>query len=261
MPNNHELLTFARSLAKDSGEMLAHFFDSSFQTYAKGINDVVTEADLAVEKMIIDAIRTQYPSHKIYSEETRQDKFDSDDYVWFIDPLDGTFNFSYRIPVFGVSIALQHLDNVQIGVINLPSTQDQYYASRGSGAFLNGKAINPVPDLDNQYVVLGAISVRKPELGQKLTRLIMQEHENIRKFRDISATAVALCIASNHTDTIMIDTTFKPWDIAAGALIATEAGLVVTDLQGNPWNTLMDSCLAAPVSLHASILSKLKEQT
>jgi len=127
--------------AKEAGDILFENFQKIKQVDKKGERELVSNVDLASEKKIIEIIKDKYPDHDILCEESGVHD-NSSDYRWVIDPLDGTHNYIYGINMFGVSIALDYKGEIILGVINMPSTNELYWAEKGKGAYLNDERIH-----------------------------------------------------------------------------------------------------------------------
>ena len=142
--NYNQYLTKAMEWAKDAGEVTLRYFRSHDLKSVTKQNDfdVVTEADKASERLIIDSIRREFPTHSILSEESGSDTVADSEWLWVIDPLDGTTNFNQGLPVYSISIALQHNGETVVGVVYAPYLGEMFHAAKGEGAFLNGKKLH-----------------------------------------------------------------------------------------------------------------------
>src|SRR6267142_6643024 len=140
------LLNFAIQTARDAGRLLAERFGRALRVTNKSELDLVTESDLASERLIIDRIKTYYPRHAILAEESGvsgpADRAGQDEWRWIIDPLDGTTNYAHGYPCFCVSIGLEHQGRLEIGVVYDPIRDEMFAAERGQGASLNGRRIS-----------------------------------------------------------------------------------------------------------------------
>ncbi|HNT30248.1 MAG TPA: inositol monophosphatase family protein [bacterium] len=247
-------LEFARQLAIDAGKILLSYYGNNPETIVKGKNDVVTAADFAVESLCVERIKSVYPEHKILSEEKVKDTFSPDDYVWIIDPLDGTNNFSFGLAYFNTSIALYHREQVISGVVNVPVMQELFWAEQNQGAFLNGKALKVHADEHDRLLLLGEICLHDLEKGLDKADLQRNLLPHLSQYRVLGALALDLAYVAKTPAACTIDRYFYPWDVAAGALIAEEAGAKVTDLEGRPWSIHAQSILAAHPAIHAKII-------
>ena len=252
-------LDFATNLARLAGEHQLEYYQKKIQTKIKGLNDFVTEADLAIEEMLKNKIREQFPQHKIYSEEKTKDEFEESDWVWIIDPIDGTGNFASGIPFFCVSIALWHRGHVQLGVVHAPVFQETFHAVRGQGAFLNQHPLQARPSPQGRLIMLGELGVRKSAETKLSLQTIQQLTPKIGTMRMLGAMALDLCYSAKLAGGNCFCNAFYPWDIAAGALIAQEAGNLVTDFKSQPWTIYSTTCLAAHPQAHGAFIQALKD--
>lgn len=241
---------------------LMRFFNGTFTISNKeGINNLVTEADHAAEKAIIDIIKKDFPEHNILSEEAgevliagRQEGVDSE-YKWIIDPIDGTVNFANGIPICCVSIALEHNGNVILGAVYNPNLREFFFAEKDSGATLNDKKI----EVSNKTQVITSCLVT----GFPYTYL---DHPNgplqvfetlIRKgipVRRLGSAAIDLCwVAAGRFDGFY-EHKLQAWDSAAGFLIVEEAGGKVTDFKGDHYSPYQPHILATNGKIHEEML-------
>jgi myo-inositol-1(or 4)-monophosphatase len=216
-------------------------------TRKSSATDLVTEIDHAVEALIVDRLLEARPDDGVLGEEGG-DRVGHSGVRWVIDPIDGTTNFVYRIPSFAVSIAAVADGVALAGVVAIPSLGETFAASRGGGARCNGEpiAVSGETDLRLALVATGFSydSVRRGEQGRVVAALL----PGIRDIRRMGAASVDLCsVACGRVDGYY-ETGLAPWDHAAGALIASEAGAVVSDLHGGVPSAA--SVVAAPPALH-----------
>jgi len=231
-------LKFAIKLAKEAGKIIMNGLDKVIIERSKlDKRDICTNIDEKVEKMLVSRIKKQYPHHKIYGEEYGKIKGESD-YVWIIDPLDGTKYYSSGIKLFDVSIALWKGNLPIAGVVYLPATNDIYFAERGIGAFCNQKRIkvSGINKLSDSIIYLDITGSNKPKPNEQKTamerlRLIF---ENVYRFRAFGLGAVACCYIAQGGLEGYFDLTGKEkiLDIAAGITVAKEAGAKITGLDG-----------------------------
>ncbi|MFM8454729.1 MAG: inositol monophosphatase family protein [Gammaproteobacteria bacterium] len=228
----HPHLNIAVKAARLAGRILMRFYDSPerLQTREKGFHDLVTIADGKAEEAIIDTIKTAYPKHHILAEEqgSLESNVDSD-YLWIIDPLDGTFNYAHGYPSFCVSIALQFKNYVDIAVIYDPISQDLFTAVKGQGAQLNGKRIRVSKATNFQHGLIGACLPyrnikRMPEYCRHIQALVEQGC-NVRWSGSAALNLAA--VAAGRLDGFWAHALEK-WDIAAGILLIKEAGGIVS---------------------------------
>lgn len=217
-------------IAKAAGDYLERMYYTEFNISSKGIKDLVTDADYGAEKIIIEMIREKYPDHSILSEEAGEE-MKSSRYKWVIDPLDGTINFSRKIPVFGVIIALLEDEKTVAGVHYLPMLKETYSAFRGGGAYLNGSriAVSDTEDLSEYIMGLGDFNIgkdngMKKEDNEILKDIINKLSPQTMRTKIFGAACMDLaCIASGRTEVLFYPFT-NPWDVSAGILMIEEAG-------------------------------------
>lgn len=207
--------------------------DKSFRSKDGG-GDIVTEIDLACEKLIISRIKEEYPDDDILSEEAGSIALGGDRRMWIIDPLDGTRNYMQHIPFFCVSIAVTRGGVPEAGVVYDAIHDEIFAAERGKGATLNGQPIS-VADVDRIEDALVSVSwVRRKCDGKRFVSYIDMLSNETSYFRRFGAAALVMCyIACGRVHTYL-QGGLCPWDVAAASLIIEEAGGIVTDFDGKP---------------------------
>jgi len=214
--------------------------------------ELVTDVDFQVEGEIITVIKGEYPDHSILSEEQGY-LYRDPQYKWIIDPLDGTHNYARKLPMFGVSIALEHRGKVVLGVISLPYFRELYAAERGKGAYCNDEKLH-VSDIglsESLMIYDTKLRVNKEPMIGYLNDLV---HE-VFIIRMYGCATWDLCLVAKGQAEFAVDFTSKPWDMAAGALIVEEAGGKVTDMQGNTWSAYSKGYIASNGKVHEEVLS------
>lgn len=254
-------------MALQAGELLrAGFnrrpgFGNQIQVDFKGEIDLVTEMDHRVEDFLLAEIRNRFPSHSVYTEE-RGRLEGSADHRWYLDPLDGTVNYAHGLPFFTVSIAYAENGLVQLGVIYEPMQAECFSAERGRGAWLNGESIkvSETRQLVDSLLVTGFPYDIRTNPENNLDHFV---HFSLltRGVRRLGSAALDLCyVAAGRLDGFW-EIRINAWDIAAGGLIAAEAGGVVTDIYGGPdYLSGSPSILAANPYLHRQMLAVLNGQ-
>lgn len=205
----------------------------------KGRNDFVSDADLAAEKAVIDTILKNHPDHAILAEESGQRG--ESDYIWIIDPLDGTTNYLHGFPVFCVSVAVAHKGRLEHGVVYDPLRQEMFTATRGQGAQLDGHKIRVSGRKDLERALLGTgFPYRESnEAFEPYMNMLVSAMKSTAGIRRAGAAALDLCyVAAGRLDAFW-ETGLKPWDLAAGTLIIRESGGIVSGLNGS--EDFMDS--------------------
>jgi len=234
-----------------SAEILNGYLGKLTTIGKKGPIDLVTEADIESEKQIIAIIRALYPDHEFLAEESGLNKSTPSIYRWIIDPLDGTTNFAHQIPIFAISIAFAINDEVVVGVVLNPVSGELFTAIRGHGATLNGKAIC----VSNEHTISESLLVTgfPYDMALMIDPLIIRFKrclQSARGIRRLGSAALDLCfIACGRFDGFW-EEHLKPWDTAAGFLIAKEAGAMVTDFSGNPYTINKKEILATNSHIH-----------
>ncbi len=233
-PAADDLLALAVRLAEAAGDLLVGQRPDRLQIGTKSTpTDVVTEMDRAAERLILDGIRRARPDDAVLAEESGGGSGVSG-VRWLVDPIDGTVNYLYGIPDFAVSIAAEVDGEVAVGVVHDPSKRLTYSAVRGAGSRCNGAPLScsAVTELAQTLVATGfgyAASDRARQ-AQVLTRVLPR----VRDIRRIGAAALDLCsVAAGRVDAFY-ERGLSPWDLAAGALVAREAGVRVEGLHGRP---------------------------
>ena len=250
---------FIQKLAKEAGEAVLKRFGKDGAHYMKSDHawDEVTKADLLSEKIIISAIQKRYSRHGIISEESAAVN-EGEEYVWIIDPIDGTLNFSLGVPMFGVMICLVHQGNVILSAINLPATKELFFAKAGKGTYLNGKRIHCSrrKSLDNSFG-LGSTTMggRTAKFIQQVLRVGKKERVYLGSFGSMSSNACY--VACGRRDWI-VPLMGKVWDFAPTYLMLKEAGCKVTDTKGKPWKLGINEMVAANPTLHKELLKLTK---
>lgn len=201
----------------------------------KSPNDFVTEVDQAAEQAIIEVLLTAYPGHGILAEESGRTHGAKDsDYLWIIDPLDGTTNFIHGFPVYAVSIGLAVKGQIQQAVVYDPCRNDLFYASKGRGAFLNDKRLRVSKrNRMNDALIGTGFPFRKGDNFKRYVAMFETIMTQCAGLRRPGAAALDLCyVAAGYYDGFF-ETGLSPWDIAAGSLMITEAGGLVGNFTGD----------------------------
>lgn len=239
----HALLNVAVMAAHRAGDTLIRNLNKldkiKTRVKIKGHNDFVSEADHTAERVIIETIHKHYPDHAIIAEESGEQG--ESEYVWIIDPLDGTTNFLHGFPIFCVSIALMHRGQLEHGVVYDPMRQELFTASRGKGAHLDGRRIrvSGEKNLDRSLIGTGFPFRHSNKLIKPYINMLVKAIEETAGVRRPGAAALDLCyVACGRLDAFW-ETGLNKWDIAAGALIIREAGGLISGLDGS--DTFLDT--------------------
>ena len=247
------MLNFAIDVARDAGGLLMQRLGAAKVTN-KGDIDLVTEADLASENLIIERIRSYFPQHGILAEESGEAELvggaKRSEWKWIIDPLDGTTNYAHSYPCFCVSIALEHAGVLEIGVVYDPVRDEMFAAERGNGATLNDRKItvSSVEELKDAMLCTGfPYNVReRPDFTRDFANFTMAA-QAVR--RDGSAALDLAYVACGRFDGFWEDG-LSPWDIAAGQILIEEARGKVTNFDNEPLSIYTKKVLASNGLVH-----------
>ena len=231
----HPMLTIAVRAARAAGQTIMRAYTEldRIEVDAKGVNDFVTSVDKEAEAAIIYQIRKSYPDHSIVGEENGENRGTNQDYLWIVDPLDGTNNFVNGVPHFAVSIAMQYKGKTEVAVVYDPVRDELFSAVRGKGAKLNDFRIrvNNVSDLGGSLVATG-FPFKARQHTETYMKLFGETFSLCADLRRAGSAALDLAyVAAGRVDAFF-ELGLKPWDIAAGDLIVREAGGTVTDFSG-----------------------------
>lgn len=255
------MLNFAIQTARDAGSLLAERFGRALRITNKSELDLVTESDLASEKLIIDRIKTYHPRHAILAEESGASSPPTaeaqSEWRWIIDPLDGTTNYAHGYPTFCVSIGLEHNGRMEVGVIYDPVRDELFTAERGEGASLNGRRIHvsAINNLSTALLCTGfPYDVReRSEFARHFANFIMNA-QGVR--RDGAAALDLAYVACGRFDGFW-EEGLKPWDVAAGSLMVEEACGRVSKYDGSPLSIYTPPILASNGLLHEQMMRVL----
>jgi len=256
---NDDYLNIAVEAALAASPVIMGALDAPRIANQKGKTDLVTAADLKSERIIQSIILSHCPSHQILAEESGQTNHVSD-YLWIIDPLDGTTNFVHGYPSFAVSIGLFHQNSPIVGVVlEMPNTR-LYSAIIGQGAWCEGQAIqcSRTDKLQESLLVTG-FGYEHGAHWERNMALFKQMTDQTQGVRRLGAAAVDLChVASGKVDGFW-EYDLKPWDTAAGILLAEEAGCVITQIDGTPYDIYQNNILVANPTIHSQMVKEFKQ--
>jgi len=259
-------LTELENMARSAGEILRSGFrkrpgiEQKVQIQYKGEIDLVTEVDHKSEQYLLAEIRKRFPQHTIFTEESG-DLAGDDCCIWYIDPIDGTVNYAHGVPLFAVSIAYAEDGAVRLGVVYDPIADELFSAERGKGAFLNGLPlrVSAAAALDQSLLVTGfPYDIRtNPRNNLELYTRLSLKSQGVRR---LGTAAIDLCyVAAGRVDGYW-EIAIMAYDVAAGGLIAAEAGALVTGVYGErDYIAARTSILAANPAIHAQLLQVIKE--
>ncbi|MFC2065286.1 inositol monophosphatase family protein [Chloroflexota bacterium] len=258
--SNTPSLSFIKDLARKAGEIVRKGYALQHRVDYKSEIDLVTEIDHQSESFLISEIKQNFNNHNILAEESGQSP-GNDSHQWYIDPLDGTVNYAHDIPIFCVSIAYAHNSIVQLGVVYDPMRDECYGAQRGKGAWLNGKPLHAsdVTELGKSLLVTG-FPYDTWNTPKDNTQNFIHFAKMTQGVRRLGSAALDLCyVAAGRFDGFW-ELSLQPWDVAAGGLIAEEAGATVTNISGGPdYISSPQSILASTPGLHKLMLEELEK--
>lgn len=241
--------------AQAGAKQMQQFFNQSFSISNKeGINNLVTEADHASEKAIMDVIKRDFPDHFILSEETGEVKSNSE-YKWIIDPIDGTINFANGIPICCVSIAVEKDGKMFLAAVYCPFLNEFYFAEKGKGAFLNDRriSVSSKTEVINSCLVTGFpyTYLDMPNGPLQVFEKLIRRGVPVRR---LGSAAIDLCwVAAGRFDGFY-EHKLQAWDSAAGFLLVEEAGGKVTDFEGGDFSPYQPHVLASNGKIHNELL-------
>ena len=232
----HPMLNVAVKAARTAGSLInrASMDVDMLKVTIKSANDFVTEIDQAAERVIIETLLTAYPGHAILAEESGREHGAKDsDYLWIIDPLDGTTNFIHGLPMYAVSIALSFRGQVQQAVVYDPTRNDLFYSSKGRGAFMNDKRLRVSKRNRMADCLIGTgFPFRKGDNFKRYMQMFEAVMQMCAGMRRPGAASLDLCyVAAGYYDGFF-ETGLSAWDIAAGSLLVTEAGGLIGNFTG-----------------------------
>jgi myo-inositol-1(or 4)-monophosphatase len=245
--------------ARAGGDVLQQW-SRRFTVREKGPANLVTEADFASQETIVGVIRSQFPEHGFLGEEDLDTAPDGQPFRWIIDPLDGTANYVHGFPYFAVSIGLARAGEMLVGVVFDPTRDEMFVALRQGGAWLNGERLTPshVQDLEKAFVVASlpsAVDASHPSVARMLR--VLPRAQTVQ--RTGSAALNLVYVACGRIDAFW-STSLKPWDVAAGSLIVSEAGGRMTTTGAAPFDINVPDLLASNGSpIHQQLVDLLSE--
>jgi myo-inositol-1(or 4)-monophosphatase len=259
--NLHPMINVAIKAARAAGAIInrAALDVESVRVSQKQVNDFVTEVDQASEQIIIETLLGAYPGHAIWAEESgREHGAQHSEFVWIIDPLDGTTNFIHGLPIYCVSIALAVRGKVEQAVIYDPSRNDLFTATKGRGAYMNNRRIRVAKRTRlKECLISTGFPYRVDDDINRYLRMMGEIMQRTAGLRRPGAAALDLAyVAAGFTDGFF-ETGLQPWDVAAGSLLITEAGGLVGNLSGDADFLEQRECLAANPRIYGQLVSVL----
>ena len=261
----HPMLNIAVKAARVAGSIInrAALDVERLAITTKGVNDFATEVDHAAEAAIIETLLTAYPGHGILAEESgRVHGAKHSDYLWIIDPLDGTTNFIHGLPVYAVSIALAFRGKVEQAVVYDPTRNDLFVASKGRGAFLNDRRLRVSKRTRLAESLIGTgFPFRKGDNFRRYVEMFEQVMQHCAGVRRPGAAALDLCYVAAGWYDGFFETGLSPWDVAAGSLIITEAGGLIGNFTGEADFLYQREAVAGNPKVYAQLVQMLAPYT
>ena len=225
-----KMIDLGIKMAKEAGTILRENFGKIKEIEKKGDRNFATNLDKEAENLIVAAIRSDFPDHGIIAEESGNSNLDSD-YLWIIDPLDGTHNYMRNVAVFGVSIGVVYKKEFIGGVIYMPMDDELYVAEKGSGAYKNGEkiSVSDISDLKSCSISFDSSIRYSPELMLTTLGALSREVFNVRMYG--SSVRALTYIAEGKID-FSVEFHDRPWDFAGAVCLIEEAGGKLIDLKG-----------------------------
>ncbi len=259
--NLHPMINVAIKAARAAGAIInrAALDVEAVRISQKQVNDFVTEVDQAAEQIIIETLLTAYPDHGIWAEESgREHGAQDSEFVWIIDPLDGTTNFIHGFPVYCVSIALAVKGKVEQAVVYDPNRNDLFTASKGRGAYLNDRRLRVSKRVRLQECLISTgFPFRAGDDFNTYLRILGELMPRTAGLRRPGAAALDLAyVAAGYTDGFF-ETGLQPWDVAAGSLLVTEAGGLVGNFTGESDFLEQNECMAGNPRIYGQLVSIL----
>lgn len=246
-------------IAREAGEILRSGFGKNFMIeYKTNVANLVTEFDKKSEKTIIDFIKKEYPTHSVLAEESGMHDSYSE-YLWVIDPLDGTTNFAHGLPIFSVSIGVQKNGEMICGVVYDVMRDAMYSAEKGSGSFCNGRKLNVSTndDLHKSVLVTGfPYNVHEnPDFAYERFAAFLRVARAVRR---LGSAAIDMSYVAEGVFDGFWEVSLNSWDMAAGIILVEEAGGKITDFEGNPTNIFGKQILTSNGKVHSAMIDVLR---
>lgn len=244
-----------------AGQIQMAHVGTDFQVRKKGKIDLVTEVDVACERMFRDMVAERFPDHQVIAEELGGNEAVRASHCWIFDPLDGTSNYAHGLPIFCSSLALEIDGQVEVAAVYDPSRRELFTATLGGGAYLNGAplAVSAVDHLVDALLVTGFSYGVHEQHRKPLVALFESFLGTAQAVRRLGSAALDLCYVAAGRFEGFWEQHLKPWDTAAGALIVREAGGRVTGIDGAPFDVRLGHLVATNGVMHGAMLGVIAE--
>ena len=246
-------LDVAIHAAHEAGHVLLANFNAEKNVQHKGKGNLVTQVDLLAEKIVMEALKKEYPDHKILSEETNSTT-NTSGYTWIVDPLDGTNNYVYNIPFFCTNIALAHDQDILIGVTYAPMTRELFRAEKGKGAYLNDICIHISNVSSLEAAMVGFDLGYNNKQAKEMLGLTTRLREKVHCMRMIGSSSLGLAYVAAGRISLYYHRFVYPWDIAPGLLLVQEANGITTDWESYAATINSTQVIASNPKLHSTFI-------
>jgi len=260
VPRDPRYLTTAIEAVVHAGDVMMEYFGREVRIDKKGTIDLVTEVDVAIEQTFREMVAERFPDHAVIAEELGGGAAVPRGPCWVFDPIDGTTNFAHGLPIFCASLALEFDGIAEVAAVYDPTRRELFTAERGGGAFLNGRPIrvSAAQTLVDAVLVTGFpydVHMRVEEIVGLFGAFVGRA----RAVRRLGSAAVDLCyVAAGRMDGFW-ESDLKPWDMAAGSLLVSEAGGRVTDMEGGLFTSRAQHVVASNGSLHEQMVAVITD--
>ena len=264
--NMDPYLDVALQAVRKGRECLMSYYGNIAKVQKKHLAGLVSEADQETEKVIQKYLKEHTPEFGFLGEESdylRQQgggaaEVTAKDNIWILDPLDGTTNFIHQFPIFCISLGLKHQGSLQVGVIDVPVLHETYVASKGKGAYVNGRPmkVSETSHIEDSFLATGFFAEDERPLQEQL-KIFSDIVRKARAIRRPGAAAYDLCQVARGVFDGFWEKNLKPWDVAAGVLLVQEAGGVVVDYHGKDFDVFDSSLIAGNKIIAAQIQQRV----
>ena len=259
-----DVLRLAEEISREAGELIKRKLGADIVKTKANARDLLTEVDTEVQDLLETRVRERFPDHSFLGEESGislDEALDhSPEWLWIVDPIDGTTNFVHGIPMCAVSVGVAHREELAVGVIHDPFRDELFSARRGHGCFRNGTAVHVGAEATPMEAVVCTGYAPIAEATEPFLRGIAAlARLPVRTLRMLGSAAVMFAWVADGRITAYAEVDLNAWDIAAGALLIQEAGGKITDLDGTPYTLRTRAVLASNGATHDSLLTALQD--
>jgi myo-inositol-1(or 4)-monophosphatase len=252
-------LQVAIAAAEEAGNIILSHFGSQRQVKHKSKGNLVTDADILSEKLILELLKGEYPDCSILSEESNS-TVPLTDYAWIVDPLDGTNNYTFGIPFFCVNIALVRGEDILLGITYDPIRRELFRAEKNRGSYLNDSVIQVSTKDSLQASLVGFDLGYSHERGQEMLDVANKLWGRVHCLRAMGSSSLGLAYVARGRVNLYFHRYLFPWDIASGLLLIREAGGEVTDWQGKPATFRTQEIIASNHRLHQEFMTHFAQR-